>query len=163
MGKALSTLGVHLAWAIGTSTSTKVADAPKTGYKDLPDIVSIPEMDAAAEGIDASTLNNETFKSYVKGLKDIGGSKQFKFNLTEEFQNAWDEMYAAYEEVKEQGFPVWYVILHPGMTRAGVFCGEPAALGTPEIGVNGVMQTNASITPNGEPGWLDIKPTVVTE
>lgn len=150
----LSTAGVRLLYAIETTAGTR----PETGYTELPGIKSTPSLNPAPEALDATTLNNKVFKSYVEGLKDLGGSLEFTFNLTQALLDTWDEFMTAFEAGKTTGKLAWILIDVPGLTEGFYFRGSPASAGLPAIEVNNVLETTMYIVPNGEPK-MAAKPT----
>lgn len=155
MGQALSTLGIRLFYAIGTSTSTDVKDAPKSGWKELPDPYKLPKTSAAAESHDASTLNNKKYKTFAQGLIDVGGSLPFEFNMNDDTYTAWNTMLTEWEAVKDQNYPVWFYTVHPVFSKVGAFAGTPSIMGQPESNTNDVWRVETSVTPTGEPGWVE--------
>ena len=145
----LTTAGVHLKYAVETSAGTR----PTTGYTDIPGVKSTPSLNPAPEALDATTLNEEEYIIYVQGLKDLGGSLEFNFNLTEAFLTAWSALVAAYETGKVSSKATWFEIMIPGLTNSVYFKGVPADAGLPAMEVNSVLETTAYITPTGEPTW----------
>ena len=150
----LSTAGIHLLYAIETTAGTR----PTTGYTDLPSVKSTPSLNPAPEALDATTLNELTYKKYVEGLKDLGGSLEFTFNLTQALIDAWDELITAFEEAKVTGKQGWFLINIPGLTEGFYFRGKPSDKGLPPTEVNSVLETTMYIIPTGEP-VMAAKPT----
>ena len=143
----LSTLGVQLHYAVETSTGTR----PTSGYKRIYGIKSTPSLHPAPESIETTTLDELEYKTYVDGLKDLGGALEFTFNLTEELIEKWDALMTAYETGKAQNLNTWFVIVIPGLTDAFYFPGNPSAMGLPETSVNTVLEITNYITPVGAP------------
>lgn len=150
----LSTAGIHLLYAIETTAGTR----PTTGYTDLPGVKSTPSLNPAPEALDATTLNELTYKKYVEGLKDLGGSLEFTFNLTQALIDAWDELITAFEEAKVTGKQGWFLINIPGLNEGFYFRGKPSDKGLPPTEVNSVLETTMYIIPTGEP-VMAAKPT----
>lgn len=145
----LSTLGVHFKYAVEQTAGTR----PTTGYIDLPGIKSTPSLNPAPDALDATTLNEKTFKIYVQGLKDLGGSLEFGFNLTQALLDAWDTLITAATAAQASGKSTWFMIDIPGLTEAAYFRGDPSDAGLPAIEVNSVLETTMYITPTGAPVW----------
>ena len=143
----LSTAGVHLRYAVEETAGTR----PTTGYTDLPGVKSTPSLNPAPETLDATTLNETEWMTYVDGLKDLGGALEFTFNLTELFITTWDALIEAYETAKASGKSCWFLIDIPGISEGFFFRGNPAELGLPAIEVNSVLETTVYITPTGAP------------
>ena len=76
----LSTAGVTLKYAVETTAGTR----PITGYTKFSGLKSTPSLNPQPEAIDATTLDETEYKVYVEGLKDLGGSLEFGFNMTQE-------------------------------------------------------------------------------
>lgn len=145
----LTTAGVHLKYAVESTKGTR----PTSGYTDLPGVKSTPSLNPAPEALDATTLNEEEYKVYVQGLKDLGGSLEFGFNLTQDFITAYTTLMTAAATAKAAEKSVWFMIDVPGLTNAAYFRGDPADLGLPAMEVNNVLETSIYITPTGEPTW----------
>lgn len=145
----LSTAGVHLKYAIEATAGERPTAA--ADYTDLPGVKSTPSLNPAPDALDATTLNNTQYKTYVEGLKDLGGSMEFTFNLTQELLDTWEELMTAFTAAKAAGKLAWFLIDIPGLTKGFYFRGSPASAGLPAIEVNQVLETTMYITPNGEP------------
>lgn len=145
----LTTAGVHLKYAVEATAGTR----PTTGYTDIPGVKSTPSLNPAPEALDATTLNEEEYIVYVQGLKDLGGSLEFNFNLTQAFLTAWETLVTASETGKASSKATWFEIMIPGLTNSVFFKGVPADAGLPAMEVNSVLETTAYITPTGEPTW----------
>lgn len=150
----LSTAGIRLLYAIETTAGTR----PTTGYTELPGVKSTPSLNPAPEALDATTLNETTYKKYVEGLKDLGGSLEFTFNLTQALLDAWNELMTDFEEGKATGKQGWFLIDIPDLTNGFYFRGKPSSAGLPATEVNSVLETTMYIIPTGEP-IMATKPT----
>ena len=143
----LSTAGIHLKYAVEETSGTR----PTAGYIDLLGVKSTPSLNPAPETLETTDLNQTEYKTYVPGLKDLGGALEFTFNLTQVFIDAWEELMTAFEAAKTSGKGVWFLIDIPGLTEGWYFKGEPSSLGLPETAVNSVLETVAYITPTAAP------------
>lgn len=150
----LSTAGVHLRYAIEATAGTR----PTTGYIDLPGVKSTPSLNPAPQTLDATTLNETEWMTYIQGLKDLGGALEFGFNLTQNLLDIWDELMTAFESARATGKSCWFLIDIPGLTKGFYFRGDPANQGLPAIEVNSVLETTVYITPTGAP-VQEAKPT----
>lgn len=149
MGIALSTAGVTFGYAVEETAGTR----PTTGYKLIPDIKEIPEMNPEPETLETTVLSETEYKTYIEGLKDLGGALSFLANFTTDLETKWDELVAAYKTAKEGGKSVWFEVKHPGLEKSVFFTGQPSAMGLPAMGVNAVLETNLYITPTNAPIW----------
>lgn len=149
MGIALSTAGVTIGYAVEATAGTK----PTTGYINIPDIKEVPEMNPEPETLETTTLAETEFKTYIEGLKDLGGALSFLANYTTELEEVWEELVAEYKTAKAGGKSIWFQVKHPGLTKAVFFTGQPSAMGLPAMSVNSVLETNLYITPTNAPTW----------
>ena len=157
MAVNLSTIGVQLHYAVETTAGTR----PTSGYKRIYGIKSTPSLNPAPDTIETTTLDELEYKTYVDGLKDLGGALEFTFNLTEELIEKWDALMDAYEAGAESGMRTWFAIVVPGLSEAFYFAGNPSSMGLPETSVNTVLEITNYITPVGAPVKA-AKPTTAT-
>jgi len=149
MGIALSTAGVKIKYAVEATAGTR----PTSGYKVLPDIKEVPEMNPEPETLETTTLSETEYKTYVEGLKDLGGALSFLANFTTELEEAWTTLVSAYKTATESDKSVWFEIEHPKLEKSVFFTGQPSAMGLPAMSVNSVLETNLYITPTNAPTW----------
>lgn len=147
----LSTIGVHLKYAIEAVAGTR----PTTGYTDLVGVKSIPALTSAPDNLETTTLNETEYKTYIPGLKDLGGALSFTFNLSQDLKDLWDGLMTAYQTGVAAGKETWFEVVVPGLTESLFFKGEPSAMGLPEMGVNSVAEVENSITPTAAPIWAE--------
>ena len=143
----LSTIGVQLHYAVETAAGER----PTSGYTRIYGIKSTPSLNPAPDALETTTLDELEYKTYVDGLKDLGGALEFTFNLTESLISTWDNLMTAYNTGKVSGLRTWFVIVVPGLTEAFYFPGNPSAMGLPETSVNTVLEITNYITPVGAP------------
>ncbi len=149
MGIALSTAGVAFGYAVETTAKTR----PTTGYILIPDIKEIPEMNPEPETLETTTLAATEYKTYIEGLKDLGGALSFLANYTTELETVWTALMTAYKTAEAAGKAVWFEIKHPKLTKAVFFTGQPSPMGIPAMSVNNILETNLYITPTNAPTW----------
>ena len=149
MGIALSTAGVTVGYAVESTAGTR----PTTGFKLIPDIKEVPEMNPEPETLETTTLAATEFKTYIEGLKDLGGALSFLANFTTELETAWGELVEAYITAKGTGKSVWFEVKHPQLAKSVFFTGQPSAMGLPAMSVNSILETNLYITPTNAPTW----------
>lgn len=148
-GIALSTAGVTVGYAVETEANVR----PTTGYTVIPDIKSTPNFNIEPETLEATDLEETEYKFYVAGLKDVGGSLAFLANFTQKLQTTWESVVEAYKTAEASGKRMWFEIKHPKLEKSVFFPGEPSSMGLPEMGVNGILETDLYVTPNGGPEW----------
>lgn len=154
MSIRLSTAGITLKYAVETTKGTK----PTTGYTEVPEIKEIPEINPEPSTLETTTLKETEYKTYIDGLKDLGGALTFVANLTDDFKTTWEEIMSSYETAKAAGKAVWWLIDIPGITEGCYFTGNPSNLGVPGASVDSVLEVNVYITPTNAPTWSQ-KPT----
>lgn len=143
----LSTAGVQLQYAVETTAGTR----PTTGYTRIKGIKSTPSLNPSPDALETTTLDELEYKTYIDGLKDVGGAIEFTFNLTEELMTAWDTLMTAYETGNAAGKATWFTIVVPGLPDSFYFTGNPSAMGLPETSVNSVLEITNYITPTNAP------------
>lgn len=147
MAVNLSTIGVRLYYGVETEAGVR----PTSGYTRIFGIKSTPSLNPAPDTIETTTLDELEYKTYVDGLKDLGGALEFLFNLTEELIGRWDALMTAYETAKASNLNTWFAIVVPGLSEAFYFPGNPSSMGLPETSVNTVLEITNYITPVGAP------------
>ena len=145
----LSTAGIHLYYAVEKTKGTR--PTAKADYKDLLGVKSTPDLNPAPDTLETTTLNETEWKTYIDGLKDMGGALEFTFNLTQELVELWDELMEAYESAKATGLATWFLIDIPGLTEGFFFPGNPSSMGLPAAEVSSVLEITNRITPTGAP------------
>ena len=145
----LSTAGIHLYYAVEETKGTR--PTTKASFIDLVGVKSIPSMNPAPETLETTTLNETEYKTYIDGLKDLGGALEFTFNLTQELKDMWDTLMEAYEAAKAAEKATWFLIDIPGLTEGLYFTGNPSSMGIPEAAVSSVLEITNYITPTGAP------------
>ena len=108
-GIQLSTAGVKLLYAAEATAGTR----PTTGYKEISEIKSIPELNPEPDNLETTTLAETEWKTYIPGLKDIGGALSFTANLTEKSMEEWEGVVDAYDTAAADNKATWFCIL-PG-------------------------------------------------
>lgn len=149
MGIAISTAGVTFGYAVEETKGTR----PTTGFTIIPDVKEIPEMNPEPETLETTTLSETEFKTYIEGLKDLGGALSFLANYTSELETVWAELVEAYKTAIDEGKATWFEVKHPKLEKSVFFTGQPSAMGLPGMGVNSVLETNLYITPTNAPAW----------
>lgn len=143
----LSTAGIHLKYAVEQTEGTR----PTANYIDLKGVKSTPNLNPSPDTLETTDLNETEYKTYIDGLKDLGGALEFTFNLTQELVETWETLMTAYEAAKASGKAVWFLIDIPGLTEGMYFPGNPSDMGIPETEVNSVLEITNYITPTGAP------------
>lgn len=148
MGIAINTAGVKLAYGVETTKGTK-----PTSFTLIPDIKAVPEMNPEPSALETTDLSQTEYKTYIQGLKDLGGALGFTANYTEELEGVWAGLVEAFATAKAEGLNTWFEVIHPALTKAVFFTGEPSAQGLPAMEVDSVLETTCYITPTSAPKW----------
>lgn len=156
MSQRYSTAGMYLCYAVETTAGTR----PTTGYIQVPEIKSMPSFNPAPETIESTTLLETEYKTYVEGLKDLGGALEYGANLTEDLITKWAACVSAHDALTG-GKAMWFAVVHPKLTNAVFFEGDPSPLGLNEASVGAMAETTLYVTPNSAPTWA-AKPTLAT-
>lgn len=143
----LSTAGVQLHYCVETTAGER----PTSGYTRIYGAKSTPSLNPSPETLETTTLDETEYKTYIDGLKDLGGALEFTFNLTEELIETWDTLMGAYEAGKADGKATWFTIVIPGLTESFYFTGNPSNMGLPETSVSSVLEITNYITPTNAP------------
>lgn len=153
----LSTAGIRF----GLATESTAGTRPTSGYTNVPGPKSIPAMDDAPSLLDATSLNATQYKTYVQGLRDLGGGDiAITFNYTQSFCDTWDAAVTANETAKAAGKRTWAVFYIPGITDAFYMPVDLVPRGNPGAEVDSVLETTAHLVPIGEPGFFEaVNPT----
>lgn len=143
----LSTAGVYLAYAVESTAGVR----PTSGYTKLTGAKSTPSLNPSPETLETTTLDETEYKTYIDGLKDLGGALEFTFNLTEELVDQWDDLMTAYRNAKAAEKATWFTIVIPGLSNSFYFTGNPSEMGLPETSVSSVLEITNYITPTNAP------------
>lgn len=154
MSQRFSTAGMRLYYVVEAEAGTR----PTSGLAKIPEVKSIPSFNPSPETIDSTTLEETEYRTYVEGLKDLGGALEFGANVTEDLITAWENCVAAHDALTG-GKVMWFYIIHDKLTKAVAFEGDPSPLGLNESSVGSMLETTLYITPNSAPQWVT-KPTV---
>ena len=154
MSQRYSTAGMYLCYAVETTAGTM----PTSGYTLIPEIKSMPSFNPAPEQIDSTTLLETEYKTYVEGLKDLGGALEFSANLTADLITAWEACNTAHDGLTG-GIEMWFAVIHPKLEKCVMFKGDPSPLGLNEATVGSMAETTLYVTPNSAPSW-QTKPTL---
>lgn len=154
MSQRFSVAGMWLGYAVESTAGTR----PTSGYTQVPEVKSMPSFNPAPETIESTTLLETEYKTYVEGLKDLGGALEYGANLTEDLITAWAACNSAHDAL-EDGKAMWFVVAHPKLKNAVYFEGDPSPLGLNEASVGSMLETTLYITPNSAPVWA-AAPTV---
>lgn len=153
MSQRVSTAGMSLQYAVETTAGVR----PTSGYQIIPEIKSMPSFNPSPNTIDSTTLLETEYMTYVKGLKDLGGALEYGANLTDDLIDFWESLLSTYDSAAAEGKSIWCAIVHPKLSKATYFTGDPSPIGLNEASVGGMAETTLYITPTGAP-VMAVKP-----
>ena len=155
MANPYSTAGMHLYYVVEASAGTR----PTTGLTKIPEVKSIPSFNPAPETIDSTTLEETEYRTYVQGLKDLGGALEFGANITAELITAWASCVSAHDAIASTTKVMWFYVVHDQLDQCVAFEGDPSPMGLNESTVGGMLETTLYITPQSAPEWV-AKPSI---
>lgn len=165
MSIALSSLGVKVFFGVAKDMKNPTDSDLSAVTNVIPEVKSIPSLSPAPDTLETTPLENTEYKTYINGLKDLGGALEFTANLTQELLDIWNGKSASdttslmyqFEHMNDEaeGNAMWLKVVHPTLKSYVAFTFEPAKLGLPEIAVNSVLEATLSITPTGEVYWVE--------
>ena len=147
MALEFSTIGVKVKWASETSAGSR----PTSGYVEIPDIKSIPDISMTPNQIDVTNLQDKV-RRFVPGVQDAGNNLQMTANYTRNLVSVWASMVSVAEAAWASGFATWFEIAIPNADSFYI-AGMPVALGMNSMAVDAVIEANLSIVPNQIAGW----------
>lgn len=152
----LSTAGIRLGIAFEETSGVR----PVSNYANIPGPKSIPSMDDAPSLLDSTSLNAEKYKTYIQGLRDLGGGDiAITFNYTQAFCDTWDSMYETNEANKATNKRAWLEFYIPGISDAFYMPVDIVPRGNPGAEVDSVLETTGHFVPIGEPDFYTaVKP-----
>jgi len=149
MAIQLSTAGIHVLYGVETIAGTK-----PTSFTDIPGVKSIPDLNPEPSTYDTTDLNAEEWKTYIQGLKDVGGALGLVFGMSQSFLTLWnDTIVGAAETAKATGNACWFEFYHPKLTEGFFFTCEPVKAGFSAAGVDQAWDATVNVVPTGNIGW----------
>lgn len=152
MAIPITSIGVKISYAFESTAGTR----PTSGYTLIPGIKESPEMNPQPETLETTSFDNKEYKTYVNGLKDLGGVLDFTANYTQELVDLYNKaetgIIANWETAKAEGRAMYLCIDIPDITNNSIYLSViPTRLGLPAISVNSVLEIALHFTPVGEP------------
>ena len=155
MAIAISSIGAKVSFAFESTPGTR----PTEGYTKLPGIKEIPEMNPTPDTLETTSMDNTEYRTYIDGLKDLGGALTFTANFTQELYDLYNDastgIIKKWDDAKKVGNAMWLCIDINGLKESCYLSVTPSKLGMPAASVNSVMEISLYFTPAGEPVWGD--------
>lgn len=138
----VSSAKTKLMYAVEAVAGTR----PTSGYVRINNCRGIPATEAAPNNLDDTTLDNEEYRSYIAGLKDLGGALGLTFLNNSETRTQIATCVQAFQTAKANGLAMWFCYVLPD-GAAFYFTGEPAPLGFGGADVDSVLEVTFYIVP----------------
>lgn len=87
MSIAISSLGVKVYYTVAADIA---APTSANDFIEIPEVKSIPSLSPAPDTLETTPLANTEYKTYINGLKDLGGALGFTVNLTQDLIDLWN-------------------------------------------------------------------------
>ena len=145
----LSTAGIRVGYAFESTSGTR----PTSGYTNLPNPKSIPDMNPVPNALDITSLNDTEWKRYMEGLKDMGGALGITFGMSQAFYDLWETICDTDDTNKATGKRTWLVFYVPGLSDSFFIPVDPARIGMPAAEVDAVLDVTVNVLPIGAPLW----------
>ena len=147
MALEMNTIGVKIKYCVETSAGTR----PTTGYTNIPDVKSIPEINLTPSTLEVTNLVDK-FKRYIPGVQDPGTDFAMNGNMTSALNTAWARLVSAAASAWASGKSTWFEVAIPNF-ESFYFAGVPVDLGLSSQAVDAVEEANMHIIPNQIAGW----------
>lgn len=161
MAIPITSIGIKVSYAFEATAGTR----PASGYKVIPGVKEIPEMNPQPEALDTTSFDNLEYTTSVPGLKDLGGDLAFTANFTQALYDTWQAastgVMALWAAANTAGKAMYLCIDIPGLTKSCFISVVPSNIGLPAASTNSVMEVTLHFAPVGEPIW-DSDPTYST-
>ena len=148
MALEMNTIGVKIKYCVAASAG---ASRPTTGYTNIPDVKSIPEINLTPSTLEVTNLVDK-FKRYIPGVQDPGTDFAMTGNVTSALKSLWASLCTAAASAWASGISTWFEISIPNFDSF-YFAGMPVDLGLSAQGVDAVEEANMHIIPNQIAGW----------
>ena len=147
----LSTAGIRFGYCTEETAGTR----PTSGYVNIPHPKEIPDLSPEPNALDTSHLNIAAggFKTYIEGLKDMGGALSITIGMSAELLSAWNTMVTNAKTALATGKRTWFVFYHPALSQSFFMAAEPSRLDFPGASVDEVWDATVYILPTDVEGW----------
>lgn len=135
---------------ISKGITLSVANEQDNDFKELTNLMEIPELGGEYDALEVTTLADGAHK-YTDGLKNYGDSLAFKFLYEEnQFSGLVNHTLVSGEH------PRWQVTIPAGLMGQGVSCTFEGAytVKLDGVGTNAVLTYTLTIKPSSEMSWM---------
>ena len=144
--QAISTAGMKVLYASGTST------VPASGFTELVGVKALPALGDSVNTLQTTPLSATACHTYCLGLADSGGSMQLTVNDAPAFRAAYSTMYSAYESAVAASSTFWLQYAYPSKYSMSSFFVpvDLAPLGFGGAEVDSVLENMLNAIPNAD-------------
>lgn len=144
--QAISTAGMKVYYASGTST------IPASGFSELAGIKALPALGDSINTLQTTPLSATKNHTYTLGLADSGGAIQLTVNDAPAFRAAYATMYSAYEAAVSASSTFWLQYAYPSQYGMSSFfiAVDLAPLGFGGAEVDAVLENMLNVIPTGD-------------
>lgn len=145
MSKVLTSIGAVLSIA----SETTAGQRPTTGYKHIPQVTEMTEIDLDPDTIETTSFDNLRYKSSVAGLIDTSALQSLTVNATknEDAETVWD---AAAQKYATDGTGYWLQVAIRDKDDAVFIPIAPVETGAYNLVVNDVVTIALKYTITGD-------------
>ncbi len=140
-----TTAGMYLGYAIETTAGER----PTSGYKIIPEIKSMPDMNPTPETVDSTTLLATEYTTNEPALKSLS-NMDYGVNFTDELEEFVDALIQEQEAAEKEGKAVWFCEMHRKVKKASYYTGKASAINFGESSVGAMLETQLHITATGQ-------------
>lgn len=137
---AVSSIGTKISIALESIAGIK----PTTGYKIIPKVRSLPDLDIEPDTYDTTSYDNLKYKSSIEGLIDTTGVQSMEAVYTELGEATWNEIVEQYDDA--DGLMAWIMIDNPQIKSKFFIPVNPIETGIPTIPQEDVVTINYRFT-----------------
>lgn len=142
-----NTIGVRIKYAIEATAGSR----PTSGYTNIPDVKSIPEIQLNPSQLEVTNLV-DTYKRFIPGVRDPGSDFNMTANMTTSMKTMWASLCTSANAAWVSGKSTWFEVAIPNF-ESFYFAGLPVELGLSEQSVDAVEEAALHIIPNQIAGW----------
>lgn len=141
MSQRVTNLGMYLCYAVEETAGTR----PETGYTIIPEIKTMPDLNAEPEGIDSTTLLETEYTTSEPGLKTLG-ILAYGANMTDELEEIVDSIIELQETAAASDKRVWFAEVNPKLKKATFWPGKVTSINFADQSVNDMCNTTIYIS-----------------
>ena len=147
MALEMNTIGVKIKYCVETTAGSR----PTSGYTNIPDVKSIPEINLTPSQLEVTNLVDRV-KRFIPGVQDPGSDFNMTANMTTSLKTLWGSLCTSANTAWASGKSTWFEVAIPSFDSF-YFAGLPVEMGMNAQGVDAVEEASLHIIPNQIAGW----------